>query len=92
MDKIPVKVCIGTTCYLLGASKLVDLENRLPAAWKGRVEVSGCTCLDLCDANGVCNAPFVKVGETVVPHATPATVVAAIADALGEPIPAEALS
>ena len=50
------------------------------------------TCLDLCDANGVCNAPFVKVGETVVPHATPATVVAAIADALGEPIPPEALS
>lgn len=92
MDKIPVRVCIGTTCYLLGASKLVDLENRLPAAWKGRVDVSGCTCLDLCDAEGVCNAPFVKVGETVVSRATPASVTAAIAAALGETPPAEALA
>ena len=92
MEKIPVQVCIGTTCYLLGSSKLVDLENRLPAAWKGRVDVSGCTCLDLCDANGVCNAPFVKVGDTVVAHAPPTAVLAASADALGEPGPPEALS
>ena len=89
MDKIPVRVCIGTTCYLLGASKLVDLENRLPAAWKGRVDVSGSTCLDLCDAEGVCNAPFVKVGETVVARATQSTVEAAIAAALGETPPSE---
>ena len=86
MEKVPVKVCIGTTCYLLGASKLIDLENQLPEAWKGRVAVSGCTCLDLC------NAPFVKVGDTVVSHATPVSVMAAIADALGEPLPQEALS
>jgi NADH:ubiquinone oxidoreductase subunit E len=92
MEKVPVKVCIGTTCYLLGASKLIDLENQLPEAWKGRVAVSGCTCLDLCDAEGVCNAPFVKVGDTVVSHATPISVMAAIADALGEPLPQEALS
>ena len=73
-------------------ARLVDLENRLPAAWKGRVDVSGCTCLDLCDADGVCNAPFVKVGDTVVAHATPTAVLSAIADALGEPVPPEALS
>lgn len=54
--------------------------------------VSGCTCLDLCDAEGVSNAPFVKVGDTVVSHATPVSVMAAIADALGEPLPQEALS
>jgi len=91
MEKIPVKICIGTTCYLLGASKLVDIETRLPDAWKGRVDVSACTCLDLCEADGVCAAPFAKVGETVVSRATPATVIAAIAEALGEPLSAEAL-
>ena len=56
------------------------------------MDVSGCTCLDLCDADGVCNAPFVKVGDTVVAHATPTAVLSAIADALGEPVPPEALS
>ncbi len=87
MEKLPVKICIGTTCYLLGASKLVDIANRMPESWKERVSVSGCTCLDLCEADAICRAPFVKVGDRVVDHATPATVLAAVAEALGEELP-----
>ena len=89
MPPLSVKICIGTTCYLLGASKLVDIANRFPPAWRGRVEVGGCTCLDLCDEGGICRAPFAKVGDTVVERATPETLLAAIAEALGEPYPTD---
>ena len=89
MEKLPVKICIGTTCYMLGASKLVDIANRMPEAWKDRVVVSGCTCLDLCEADSICRAPFVKVGERIVDHATSTSVLAAIAEALGEELPVD---
>ena len=90
MEKLPVKICIGTTCYMLGASKLVDIANVMPEAWKNRVAVSGCTCLYLCEADSICRAPFVKVGERIVDHATSTSVLAAIAEALGEELPAGA--
>ena len=87
METLEVRICIGTTCYMMGASKLVDIANRFPASWKDRVDVRGATCLDLCDADGICNAPFAKVGERVIAHATPDGVIAAVAEALGEPVP-----
>ena len=83
MERIEVRICIGTTCHLFGSSRLLGLEKRLPEAWRGRVAVSTGTCAGLCDGDGVCRAPFATVAGRPVPRATPEGVLAAIAEALG---------
>ena len=30
MEKIKVEICCGTACYLLGAAKLMNIEEELP--------------------------------------------------------------
>ena len=37
MEKVKVEICCGTACYLLGAANMMDLEDQLPAEWRGRV-------------------------------------------------------
>ena len=43
MEKVKVEICCGTACYLLGAANMMDLEDQLPAEWRGRVEVEART-------------------------------------------------
>lgn len=83
MERIEVKVCIGTTCHLFGSSRLLGLEKRLPEAWRARVDVGTATCTGLCDGDRVGRAPFATVAGRPVPRATPESVLAAIAEALG---------
>ena len=35
---IKVEICCGTACYLLGAAKMMNLEDQLPSDCRGRVE------------------------------------------------------
>ena len=48
MDKkISVKVCLGTTCFVMGSSNLQELIETVPAKYGDKVEVSGVPCLGL---------------------------------------------
>lgn len=69
VDKIVVRVCVGTTCYVLGGSELTGLAEGLPPAWRGRVDVQGAVCLDLCRGEKG-KPPFVMIGDQVVDRAT----------------------
>jgi len=70
MEKIPVKFCVGTTCYVMGGSELTDLDRLLPAAWRDRVVVSGDVCLNLCRNATKLKPPFVLVGDQVIDQAS----------------------
>ena len=61
MKKIKVSICTGTTCYVMGASDLLLLEEVLPEHLKGKVEIEGVTCLEKCKSTGIGKnkAPFV---------------------------------
>lgn len=70
MEKIPVKFCVGTTCYVLGGSELTDLGKVLPPAWRDRVSISGDVCLDFCRNPSKLKPPFVLVGDQLVDQAS----------------------
>jgi iron-hydrogenase subunit alpha len=70
LEKVVVKVCVGTTCYVLGGSELTDFARQIPPAWKDRVAVEGTVCLDLCRNSGRLKPPFVQVGDQVVDQAS----------------------
>ena len=84
MSKITVKVCLGTTCFVMGASNLQDLIEMVPAKYGDKVDVMGVPCLGLCSIDWeYSRAPYVKVDEDVVYEATVEKVLSAIERKLG---------
>lgn len=71
MEKILVKVCLGTTCFVMGGSNLQELNEIIPKRYAGKVEIQGSPCLGLCSINWeYSKAPYVKIDEEVVSEAT----------------------
>ena len=77
-QKVLVELCFGTTCFVMGASKLQDLESYIPPQYKANVEIKANTCLDLCKNATYMKAPFVKIDGDIIPEATIEKVVRAI--------------
>lgn len=78
MQKVVVKICTGTLCYVMGGSELQLLSDYIPSDLAPSVEIKGATCLDYCNQSGSGKAPFVLVNDTVVENATIAKVITAI--------------
>ena len=69
-EKLLVEVCVGTTCFVLGASALQSLEDFLPEECRDKVEIVGAPCLGCCRNRNESGAPFVRVGNEIVSNAT----------------------
>ena len=83
MNMIKVEICCGTACYLLGAAKLMNLEEMLPEECRGRVEVEAKTCLELCERDNLGGAPYVRFnGSEIMSQATPEKVIARVRELL----------
>lgn len=84
MAKISVKVCLGTTCFVMGGANLQELVDIIPRKYGDKVEVAGANCLGLCSINwNYSKAPYVKVDEDVITEATVEKVLEAIETKLG---------
>ncbi len=70
MAKIKVSICTGTTCYVMGASELLLLEDELSEDIKEKVEIEGLTCLELCKGGSNSKAPYVLIDGEVHEEAT----------------------
>ena len=71
MKKIEVKVCLGTTCFVMGSSNLQNLTEMIPQKFGDKVEVSGSPCLGVCSTNWeFSKAPYVKVNDEIIQEAT----------------------
>lgn len=83
MNTIKVEICCGTACYLLGAAKMMNIEDLLPEDCRGRVEIEAKTCLELCERENLGGAPYVRFnGSEVMSQATPEKVLARIRELL----------
>lgn len=67
--KIEIEICLGTTCFVMGASKLQELETLIPPKYRSLVEVKANTCMDLCKNATYMKAPFVKVDGELITEA-----------------------
>ncbi|MBQ2983654.1 MAG: NAD(P)H-dependent oxidoreductase subunit E [Candidatus Gastranaerophilales bacterium] len=84
MDKISVKVCVGTTCFVMGGASLQELNDIIPKKYGDKVEIAASNCLGLCSINWeYSKAPYVKVNEEVVANATTEKVLEEIDRQLG---------
>jgi NADH:ubiquinone oxidoreductase subunit E len=79
MKKIEVKVCLGTTCFVMGSSNLQELMEIVPKRFGDKVEVTGSPCLGLCSINWeYSKAPYVKVDNEIIKEATVEKVLAVL--------------
>lgn len=79
MAKVNVKVCLGTTCFVMGSSNLQELLDLVPKKYGDDVSVAGSPCLGLCSIDWeFSKAPYVKVNDEIVKEATVEKVLAAI--------------
>jgi len=83
-ENIRVVVCVGTACYVLGGAELLEVEERLPEALRGRVRLEGSTCMGLCGGTGADKPPFASVNGRLLAGATVERLAAAIVEAAGE--------
>lgn len=65
-EKVIVKFCLGTSCYMKGSYQLLAqfLESIRPESWADKVEVVGTFCTEKCD-----KSPNVIVGEKILHNA-----------------------
>ena len=79
MNTIKVEICCGTACYLLGAAKMMNIEDPLSEECRGRVDIEAKTCLELCERDNLGGAPYVRFnGSEIMSQATPEKVLARI--------------
>ncbi len=76
--KITLDLCFGTTCFVMGASKLQEIESLIPPQYRKKVDIKAHTCLDLCKNATYMKAPFVKVDGEIISEATVEKVIKAI--------------
>lgn len=71
MEKVSVKVCTGTTCFVMGGANLQELQGIISQKYGDKVEIAASNCLGLCSINWeYSKAPYVKVNEEVISEAT----------------------
>jgi NADH:ubiquinone oxidoreductase subunit E len=80
MKKIKVTVCTGTACFVMGASDLMLLKEKLPDELRDKVEIVGCTCMNECkgDKNGM--PPYIKIEDQVMHAANVPDIIARLTE------------
>ncbi len=69
MENVKLDICVGTTCYILGASELQHIGDMLPEDIAPYVEISGIPCLGACKNKNYGSAPFVRINGKIIGHA-----------------------
>ncbi len=59
MKKVEVRICVGTTCHLMGGSILVNEINKLPVEILEGISLKYATCFDVCQ--GEVTPPVVMI-------------------------------
>lgn len=86
MNKVTVKICSGTSCFVMGAAQIQALEFSPPEDIADKIEITEVRCMNLCkDTKAKYNrGPFVMVNDEVVEEATFEKVVTKIREILSK--------
>lgn len=79
MEKIKVKICQGTTCFVMGGSVIKEMLDTLTEKYGDKVEVISIRCLEACHENdSFSKAPYVFVDDEKVSSANLEKVISVI--------------
>lgn len=79
MEKIKVKICQGTTCFVMGGSVSKAIQDILAEKYANTVEILPVRCLEACHENdSFSQAPYVYIDDEIVPSANVEKVISII--------------
>lgn len=84
MKKITVEICVGTSCYVMGASELMMVQEDLTPEQREMVDFKGATCMDTCMNSDCGRAPFVRIDHEILTEVTVASLKNSIEKALSK--------
>lgn len=64
-----LKICVGTTCHLMGASTLIEFYENLDNETKKSIELEYATCFSACQ--GQYAPPVIKLNSQYFGNVTP---------------------
>jgi NADH:ubiquinone oxidoreductase subunit E len=69
---ITVKICLGTTCFVMGAAKLQEKLKSVLEKYGDSVDVKPVNCLNICANTDTqyAKAPYVMVDNDIISEAT----------------------
>lgn len=70
MKKIEVTICLGTTCFVMGASELESVMEKIDLKYRDLIDFKGSACLGFCKDRKYGNAPYAKVNGVVYSSVT----------------------
>lgn len=79
-----MKLCLGTTCYVLGASGMQEIEELLETDIAPYVDISGTTCLGLCKDEMYKRLPCALIDGEICENATLPDLLQAIRKAVAQ--------
>ena len=59
-EKVQLKICVGTACFVQGGSDLLLYNDFVDPAIIAECEIEGSSCLNACKADGA-GAPYVEI-------------------------------
>ena len=65
-----LEICCGTTCYMLGSNRLLNIENEMPSDLRGKADVRALPCMGVCNEKELSGAPYVKLNGQIIENAT----------------------
>lgn len=80
MEKVKIKICSGTSCFVMGAAAIQALEFTPPDDIADKIEIIESRCMNLChDVTKKHNhGPFVMVNDQLIEEATLEKVINAV--------------
>ncbi len=84
MEKLEIKICTGTLCYVMGGAELQLIDEYIPEDIIERIDIKGAPCLDMCNKFDGPKAPFVQVGDRIVSDANVQKVIEVIKEELNK--------
>ena len=86
MEKIQVKICAGTACFVMGAPQIQALEFSAPEDLADKIEIVEVRCMNHCNnkGQGYNKGPFVEVNGELITEATMEKVVAKIRELIAK--------
>lgn len=64
-----IKICVGTTCHLMGAPALIESVNLLKKNLDEKIELEYATCFSLCQGKMV--PPVVEIDSNYFENVSP---------------------
>ena len=71
MTKIKVKICQGTTCFVMGGDVVKSMLDPLMEKYADKIEVESVRCLGACNqSDAFSKAPYVCVDDEIISSAS----------------------